>query len=674
MIMPFSHTAGHRLASSADSPGRHASLSVFFFFLFLVAFAFMGAADNSFAAESVKEDGTDKTTIDIDDGDGSDKESGDVSDSSNPNRDEADGLIVINETSAIQLVEEIEKNLVQDDYDPDLADDSGIDPDSIDLTGKDLSKLPCLSVGAAARGRLINGVELESFPGLRARNHNYNWGTPELIAGLHYGVARVRQKYPNSADLVSGDVSRKTGGRLKRHKSHQSGRDIDIGYYFKGNVQQQYLVDATTKNIDAEKTWAFIEALLDGNKIQYIFVEYGLQRPLYNYVKYKKKAPKGYLDRVFQYPRGRQTRLGIIRHARGHRNHMHIRFWAPIAVTAARKNHFRNAQLDRLKYIGPTLPEDLRFASLKEVEKYDWGPAPKYQTIQQWKKVRLSYRVRKGDTLGGIARKVGVKTRNLMRQNKMSGRSIIRPGQRLRYYKKKLVNVEVEVFSAADSKIEIAKEDENEPKKIVTAPTTASASATETGAGSEPQPQYKIIWKPKWTRVKPGDNLWNIAKRNKTTVARLCKLNGISRKTVLKPGQKLKVKVLKKKIPIAPPPPPEPVIAASSLVAPPKNSDEESTEIARVEKDGSPAPQAPNPTFVYRVTQGDCVYNISRRFNLKVSDICSLNNISAGIKLKAGQTLVLGMSEFPTEASEAKKTEMEKPEESAKLGSGVSEL
>jgi LysM repeat protein/murein endopeptidase len=670
MIMPFRNTAGHRLAKDANSPGYDFPFCAFFFFLFLVAFAFLGAADNSFAVESGKEDGADKTTINIDDGDGSDKESGDVSDSSNPNGDETDGLIVINETSAIQLVEEIEKNLVQDDYDPDLTDDSGINPDSIDLTGRDLSKLPCLSVGAAARGRLINGITLKSFAGLHARNHNYNWGTPELIAGLHYGVAKVRQKYPHTADLVAGDVSRKTGGRLKRHKSHQSGRDIDVGYYFKGNVQQQYFVDATTKNIDAEKTWTFIEALLDSNKIQYIFLEYGLQRPLYNYVKYKKKAPKQYLDRVFQYPRGRQTRLGIIRHARGHRNHMHIRFWSPIAVTAARKNHFRNAQLDRLKYLGPTLPEDLRFASLKEVEKYDWGPAPKYQTIQQWKKVRLSYRVRKGDTLGGIARKVGVKTRNLMRQNKMSGRSIIRPGQRLRYYKKKLVNVEVEVFPADDSKIEIAKKDENEPKKVVTAPTTA----TEADAVSDAQPQYKVIWKPKWTKVKPGDNLWNIARRNKTTVARLCKLNGISSKTVLKPGQKLKVKVLKKKIPIALPPPPEPVIAAPAPTAPPENGDEESAKSAWIEKDSSPAPQAPNPTFVYRVTKGDCVYNISRRFNLKVSDICSLNNISAGIKLKAGQTLVLGMSELPAKASEANKIEMGKPEESAKLGRGVSEL
>lgn len=42
-------------------------------------------------------------------------------------------------------------------------------------------------------------------------------------------------------------------------------------------------------------------------------------------------------------------------------------------------------------------------------------------------------------------------------------------------------------------------------------------------------------------RVKSGDNLYNIAKRNGTTVSKLCKLNGISEKSVLRLGQVLKI-------------------------------------------------------------------------------------------------------------------------------------
>lgn len=42
-------------------------------------------------------------------------------------------------------------------------------------------------------------------------------------------------------------------------------------------------------------------------------------------------------------------------------------------------------------------------------------------------------------------------------------------------------------------------------------------------------------------RVKSGDNLYNIAKRNGTTVSKLCKINGISEKSVLRLGQVLKI-------------------------------------------------------------------------------------------------------------------------------------
>ncbi len=41
-------------------------------------------------------------------------------------------------------------------------------------------------------------------------------------------------------------------------------------------------------------------------------------------------------------------------------------------------------------------------------------------------------------------------------------------------------------------------------------------------------------------RVKSGDNLSAIAKRHGTTVDRLCRLNGISKRTILRPGQVLK--------------------------------------------------------------------------------------------------------------------------------------
>ena len=46
----------------------------------------------------------------------------------------------------------------------------------------------------------------------------------------------------------------------------------------------------------------------------------------------------------------------------------------------------------------------------------------------------------------------------------------------------------------------------------------------------------------KYYTVKKGDTLGKIASRNHTTVSKICKLNGISSKKVLKPGQRLRIK------------------------------------------------------------------------------------------------------------------------------------
>ena len=46
----------------------------------------------------------------------------------------------------------------------------------------------------------------------------------------------------------------------------------------------------------------------------------------------------------------------------------------------------------------------------------------------------------------------------------------------------------------------------------------------------------------RYHRIRKGDNLYNIAKRNGTTVAKLCKINGLRKNAVLRPGQKIRVR------------------------------------------------------------------------------------------------------------------------------------
>lgn len=182
-----------------------------------------------------------------------------------------------------------------------------------------------VSWGRANQGRLFNGVAMECSPGLTVRNTERAYGTTRTINLLQAAGADVKQRWPDAPELVVGSLSRRNGGPLRPHRSHQSGRDADLTYYHRGNVALPDFRDMTPETFDAVKNWHLFKTLIDTGKVQFIFVDYALQRVLHEYA-----LSIGYeaseLEEILQYPRSRSTPVGVIRHARGHRNHFHIRF------------------------------------------------------------------------------------------------------------------------------------------------------------------------------------------------------------------------------------------------------------------------------------------------------------------------------------------------------------
>ncbi|MEM1347208.1 MAG: penicillin-insensitive murein endopeptidase [Myxococcota bacterium] len=181
------------------------------------------------------------------------------------------------------------------------------------------------SVGTPQRGRLVNGVSMKSTPWLKVRDSSNAYGMPRVINMLDAVAADALARWPDSERLVVGDLSFKHGGRMKRHKSHQSGRDADLTFYHKGNVELSNFHDMTRDSIDAVKTWHIFKLLIDTGEVEYIFVDYPLQRELYEYAK-----SIGYNDAelgsILQYPRSKSSNFGIVRHTPGHDDHFHIRF------------------------------------------------------------------------------------------------------------------------------------------------------------------------------------------------------------------------------------------------------------------------------------------------------------------------------------------------------------
>lgn len=265
-----------------------------------------------------------------------------------------------------------------------------VDPDALELV---VGKRPAVSLGQPWRGWLVNGLTLPSSGRIKSRRRR-NFGTPEMVNSIIAGVNAVHSVHGASHRIYVGDLSWKDGGRLSRHKSHQSGRDADVGYYFKRAVDQKSLARATRKTLDAARTWTFIQTVLEAHEAEYIFIDYRLQKPLYEYARDVAKVSEDKLLEYFDYPRGRNTKRGIIRHSRGHADHMHVRVHATDSVGNVRA-YVKKHGLKALR------------------------PLP------------VRYKVRRGNTLSRIARRHRVKIKQLTKWNRISRRKRLRIGQKL---------------------------------------------------------------------------------------------------------------------------------------------------------------------------------------------------------------------------------------------------
>lgn len=197
------------------------------------------------------------------------------------------------------------------------------------------------SVGSSRKGRLHNGMQLPTGRSYYRRRPHRAWGTNHAIYHIRRVASMVRSKYPRVHKLSIGDISSRRGGRLAKHKSHQSGRDADIGFYFKKKPKgyPQTFVKAKKKTLNIPATWAllrgFVETADSSSGVEKMFLNYELQKVFYEYAK-KRGVSKRKLEKWFQYPHGRGSNKGIIRHDPGHDSHVHVRFKCPKGDTGCR--------------------------------------------------------------------------------------------------------------------------------------------------------------------------------------------------------------------------------------------------------------------------------------------------------------------------------------------------
>lgn len=225
----------------------------------------------------------------------------------------------------------------------DIKSRNGLDGDLIRV-GDELRVVPKIgeamrpvagqSVGLPHAGKLVGAVRLTRGTGYVIRRPHRAWGASHTVYFVERAVEAVRSQFPKIHDLAIGDLSARDGGKISMHRSHQSGRDADIGLYYrkKPKAYPRKFVNGTAKNLNFAATWRLIQSFVDTADdpagVEYIFLNYRLQKLIYHWAKKSGVSPD-YLDRAFQYPHGKYARHGIIRHEAGHTEHLHIRFRCP---------------------------------------------------------------------------------------------------------------------------------------------------------------------------------------------------------------------------------------------------------------------------------------------------------------------------------------------------------
>ena len=230
---------------------------------------------------------------------------------------------------------------------------------------RDPRALGPLSIGTPDAGLLLNPMLFPAGPFWTLREPEEAWATDETVDFIVSAIEAVEARYPGSPRLVIGDLSHPKGGRIDRHRSHQAGRDADLGFYYRQGEAPTFRA-ARPKDLDAPRTWAFIRALVTETDVDRIFVDRSLIRVLYDQA-VAEGEDRAWLADIF----GRTSDKGIIQHERRHKDHLHVRFYN------------RRAQ-EHGRIVYPVLVES------------GMAPPP-----------NVRHRVRSGETLGSIARRYG---------------------------------------------------------------------------------------------------------------------------------------------------------------------------------------------------------------------------------------------------------------------------
>jgi penicillin-insensitive murein DD-endopeptidase len=202
-----------------------------------------------------------------------------------------------------------------------------------------------LALGYHNDGRLVNGVQLPTrgdgyvMPPTWARRGN-NWGTEELV-GLLVRTGRRLADDVTDASLYIADLSPPRGGPSAWHRSHQTGRDVDLIFFARDALGKPVAPPAQMMtfgddgktldglaSFDTERNWKLVRALLVDPEVdvQYLFIYEPLAKRLIEHARASHEPP----DLVAR----AEALLKQPTDSLKHDDHLHVRIYCPASDRA----------------------------------------------------------------------------------------------------------------------------------------------------------------------------------------------------------------------------------------------------------------------------------------------------------------------------------------------------
>ncbi|MBI2388937.1 MAG: penicillin-insensitive murein endopeptidase [Deltaproteobacteria bacterium] len=148
------------------------------------------------------------------------------------------------------------------------------------------------SVGVPHSGFLTGGKELpaegKGYKWKSAADHH--WGLPRLVELIEESAAKVSDERPGSKPLHVGELSARGGGALMpKHRSHRTGRDVDLLFYLTTLEGVPAANDGFVKigpdglgvsgagrfvRFDVDRNWILVRSMVASKKahVQWIFI------------------------------------------------------------------------------------------------------------------------------------------------------------------------------------------------------------------------------------------------------------------------------------------------------------------------------------------------------------------------------------------------------------------